>query len=126
LSAFLKEESVRNTESYVYYSRGEAIDRKRSVLLKGVPGLRVIPYNLLGHELARYMAKEGTISELLRASFNGNENNIETMVRKSRRKANLRMTPIFTKWWMKKIRRRIDSIRGLRNIKRHASMEPIS
>ncbi len=111
LAAFLREEMSPSTKAFVYYSRGDAIDRKRTPLLRNVPRLEVLPYNLPGHELARYLARDGTISRLLQASLDGDLNHVNTLIRKSRRGTNFRLVANLSSWVLEKARRRTMKIR---------------
>ncbi|MFN0156645.1 MAG: hypothetical protein ACKVRP_01075 [Bacteroidota bacterium] len=107
---FLLNQTQRSTlHTHVYYSIGDSIDRRRCQYLRDSPGVSLVGYPVSSHNLARYLAREGTITQLLDASCRTDTAAFDAALKSSLLRAHLLAGPRELSKIVDKIRHRLAS-----------------
>ncbi len=96
-----------NPQIYIHYSRGEKIDRKRALYLKGLPNVHLLEYPFTSHHLARYLAKRGALSEVIRAAIANDKPGMLSIVRRQRLAALPLYPPRKVAWFVSRVWKRL-------------------
>ncbi len=109
LKVLLSQTQRTTLHTHVYYSTGDPIDRRRCLHLRNSPGVTLVGYPTSSHSLARYLAREGTITQLLDASCREDTAGFDMVVKSSLRRAHLLSGPREISQIVDKIRHRLAS-----------------
>lgn len=108
LADFLRREMLPATKAFVYCSDRNEIDGRRNLLLKDVTGVRLVGYPYPEHDLARYLARQGTITRILEASLEDSTDKLDSIISKSQTRARIEFIPNMTRRAYAKLRNRIS------------------
>ncbi len=89
----LKQEVKPQTWISIFYAANNRKDTRHAKYLGGLENVKLISYPFFSHHLATFLAKRGELTELLRAILIGSKAEIDSSIRRSKRKAYLRFIP---------------------------------
>lgn len=101
LAEFLSVHMPRTTCAFVHYSALNSIDRKRSLLLDDLPNIHLVKYPFWEHNLARYLARSGAITQILQNSVHGSEEDVREVLRRNQSRGLVEL-PLNTSRWLSK------------------------
>lgn len=117
LDNFLGTELKSHSHVYIHYSGGASIDRDRSLLFEGMSNVHLVEYEFDDHELARSLARTGTITRMLEISLRDNHQNLPAAIRSAARQVRPFLPPRLHRI-LRKIRRRVT-----RSISNHSRFQ---
>jgi hypothetical protein len=89
----LKQEVKPKTRISIFYAANNKRGTRHAKYLGGLENVRLISCPFFSHHLATFLAKQGELTELLRAILIGSETEIDSSIRRIKWKAYLRFIP---------------------------------